>query len=905
MKRSVFQKGETLALFLLFFFPLGGSSGEAVPEICKWKNDRRAALSLTFDDGLQDQYDQALPLLEKYRFRASFYVSGRMLQDAVAEGHPDNPGAKMTLSELQELRKRGHEIGNHSFHHYQLTRAGDAGELRREINGPIALFQEKLGFKPETFCYPGCSNNPSIERIVLEQHLGAMRWRFACGGKEGSSVEFAEQAVQKTLQSGGHTAFMIHAITAGFSHYPDVRSFELQLQVLDCYRDQLWIDTCAAVMRYELTRRSAKLTGSLRQDGIWSGRLESGWKTPVPLTIRYPSCEAIEVRQNGIVLPVRLHDRKRYFDLLPGTFSIRKLPEKINAMNFRRHVAEIRAEFSTPAEAERAVLCLDPLPGGCELAVFCRWDDSVPAHRKTRELMRRFSFRGTFFFNGADKKLANELLPGGNTLGAHTRFHRWLTALNANAQFKEFMLNRIELECAGGKPVTATAMPFCTFGAPTGYFMRDLGRIYTSAGLYVFPEVVSNLWRLLELPSTAVAEALVFNTRADRIDPEDARKRLAEVQKDSALLLRNPGFAIGIHSIHTENGLKDLAALFQLFGGNSRWWYCNANEYGAYRYSVRNAEPKKLVSGREAVWLLSVYEPAELGATVPLTFRITGGKVLRMAGAAAADGGRWRLPVPGQGALPAMIGLAELDGVSASLRRGADESWSLELRNRTGALLTNIRTTFHFPPVCRHPRLSGAAISEMAPGETRRISIRNSFRPEYHLQFGKRYFAASADYWSGGRPYRIYADCEEAEDAELPAAARGCARYLNVPDIRERGAHLSDPEVALEGSMLQPVRPKEDASLEESCIEPPPGRQKDFAVVLEFEPNSETSLPVFVTPGCVIWINGRKVPCYTRITPRPGRNRIVVFSPRNQFILVAFNTGKKAAVKFLELLQSP
>ena len=42
--------------------------------IAKFKGDRAAALSFTFDDNLRDQYDVAVPLPNKYGIRATFFV---------------------------------------------------------------------------------------------------------------------------------------------------------------------------------------------------------------------------------------------------------------------------------------------------------------------------------------------------------------------------------------------------------------------------------------------------------------------------------------------------------------------------------------------------------------------------------------------------------------------------------------------------------------------------------------------------------------------------------------------------------------------------------------------------------------------------------------------------------------
>ena len=43
----------------------------ADPVICTWKNDAKAAMSFTFDDGTVDHFAQAAPMLEKHGLRGS------------------------------------------------------------------------------------------------------------------------------------------------------------------------------------------------------------------------------------------------------------------------------------------------------------------------------------------------------------------------------------------------------------------------------------------------------------------------------------------------------------------------------------------------------------------------------------------------------------------------------------------------------------------------------------------------------------------------------------------------------------------------------------------------------------------------------------------------------------------
>ncbi len=72
---------------------------------CAFGSQERLAISLSYDDALPSQLDHALPALEKYNFKASFYVV------------PTAPAFQYRLDEWREIAKLGHELGNHTVFH--------------------------------------------------------------------------------------------------------------------------------------------------------------------------------------------------------------------------------------------------------------------------------------------------------------------------------------------------------------------------------------------------------------------------------------------------------------------------------------------------------------------------------------------------------------------------------------------------------------------------------------------------------------------------------------------------------------------------------------------------------------------------------------------------------------------
>jgi hypothetical protein len=70
-----------------------------------WPNNQQVAISLSYDDALNSQLDNALPALNQRGLKASFYVVP--LADAF----------KIRLNEWRDLAAQGHELGNHSLFH--------------------------------------------------------------------------------------------------------------------------------------------------------------------------------------------------------------------------------------------------------------------------------------------------------------------------------------------------------------------------------------------------------------------------------------------------------------------------------------------------------------------------------------------------------------------------------------------------------------------------------------------------------------------------------------------------------------------------------------------------------------------------------------------------------------------
>lgn len=71
----------------------------------KWPNNAKAAVSLSYDDALNSQLDNALPVLIEYKIKATFYLT--LTSKTVST----------RLNEWRAAAKLGYELGNHSINH--------------------------------------------------------------------------------------------------------------------------------------------------------------------------------------------------------------------------------------------------------------------------------------------------------------------------------------------------------------------------------------------------------------------------------------------------------------------------------------------------------------------------------------------------------------------------------------------------------------------------------------------------------------------------------------------------------------------------------------------------------------------------------------------------------------------
>jgi peptidoglycan-N-acetylglucosamine deacetylase len=130
---------------------------------------------LTFDDSVKSQVQFVAPLLKKYGFNATFFIT---------EGFSfkTNKELYMTWEEIKKLNDQGFEIGNHTEKHQSVKKQNEQQFV--ESLTFIEAQCEKYGIpRPVSFCYPGYATSEMALKV-----LESKGYKFARAGGQSAST---------------------------------------------------------------------------------------------------------------------------------------------------------------------------------------------------------------------------------------------------------------------------------------------------------------------------------------------------------------------------------------------------------------------------------------------------------------------------------------------------------------------------------------------------------------------------------------------------------------------------------------------------------------------------------------------------------------------------------------------
>lgn len=230
-----------------------------------WPDDKKAAVCLTYDDGLDCHLDVAVPALNNYGLKGTFYCTGY------------STSLNRRIGDWRKIAADGHELGNHTLFHpcdgdkfdwikpeYDLN-SYSLDQLMNELRTANTLLEAVDGNGERSFAYT-CTNF-TIDGISF---IDSVRTLFPSARGGGDLAEKMHDVdpyyvpswgvidpsgeeliayVEEARAKGTMAVFMFHSVGGGYLNVSE-EAHTMLLEYLDLNQDYLWTDTFLNVMKY-------------------------------------------------------------------------------------------------------------------------------------------------------------------------------------------------------------------------------------------------------------------------------------------------------------------------------------------------------------------------------------------------------------------------------------------------------------------------------------------------------------------------------------------------------------------------------------------------------------------------------------------------------------------------------
>lgn len=127
---------------------------------------------LTFDDGFQNFYSEAFPVLAEHRFKATVFLvtdhCGKY-NDWESKSYDIPRNKLLSWSEIREMHELGVGFGSHTRTHPDLRKLSHE-QVRKEMVESKLAIEDALGCQAGTFAYPYGSFNSLVKRAAEENY---------------------------------------------------------------------------------------------------------------------------------------------------------------------------------------------------------------------------------------------------------------------------------------------------------------------------------------------------------------------------------------------------------------------------------------------------------------------------------------------------------------------------------------------------------------------------------------------------------------------------------------------------------------------------------------------------------------------------------------------------------------
>ena len=131
--------------------------------------NHESRVAITFDDGYENVYHYAYPILKKYGFTATlFIITGFVGQENLWDVNVGRRRFRhLSWDKILEMKENGFTMGSHTVTHRDLTKI-PIEEVRWELSTSKRMLEKRIGDEVKYFSYPFGRYNREIQEIAQE-----------------------------------------------------------------------------------------------------------------------------------------------------------------------------------------------------------------------------------------------------------------------------------------------------------------------------------------------------------------------------------------------------------------------------------------------------------------------------------------------------------------------------------------------------------------------------------------------------------------------------------------------------------------------------------------------------------------------------------------------------------------